>query len=396
MNRQDFLNELSERLADIPHREATRVLNYYSEAIDDRIEDGMNEEEAVRAMGSADDIAREVLGEGASDAEETIAVESAAPGITAVAEPKKPEESAGSGSKRSFSFEYDSSKKQGVLKSFGSEEAAEEADALAEHSFAADEVRGICLEELSGDVEVMTSPDGRIRVESEDWRGLTCALEEDGTLSIKRKRVRKSGKFLGISFDFDYAPTGDVTLRIPEGCAVPVSVSTVSGDIDVRCPDAASLKVSAVSGDILVDSVTVAEQTAIATTSGDVELKALATNELAVKTTSGDVELCDVAAHTLDLVTVNGDAELTGCAADGRVSAISTNGDLEIGIESVVANGHFETVSGDLAVTLGGNEDVYAIRIKDGPSPEVVYGNPNGNPLVLRTAAGDVELNFFD
>ena len=67
MKKRLFLNELGARLEDIPYREAMRVLNYYEEAIDDRIEDGMSEEEAVLAMGSVDDIARDILGEQVDD-----------------------------------------------------------------------------------------------------------------------------------------------------------------------------------------------------------------------------------------------------------------------------------------------------------------------------------------
>ena len=69
MNKRLFLSELGARLEDIPYREAIRVLNYYEEAIDDRIEDGMSEEDAVRAMGSVDDIARDILGEQGGGAE---------------------------------------------------------------------------------------------------------------------------------------------------------------------------------------------------------------------------------------------------------------------------------------------------------------------------------------
>lgn len=61
MTKQDFLNELQARLSDLPPREREERLGFYSEMIDDRIEEGLSEEEAVAAIGGIDDAAAQVL-----------------------------------------------------------------------------------------------------------------------------------------------------------------------------------------------------------------------------------------------------------------------------------------------------------------------------------------------
>lgn len=61
MSKAEFLNYLSEKLKDMPESEAQKSLGFYSEIIDDRIEDGMSEEEAVAALGDPDAIVREIL-----------------------------------------------------------------------------------------------------------------------------------------------------------------------------------------------------------------------------------------------------------------------------------------------------------------------------------------------
>ncbi|MBQ5504501.1 MAG: DUF1700 domain-containing protein, partial [Oscillospiraceae bacterium] len=58
MNKKDFLDELCRRLRTFPPQEAEKTVSFYSEAIDDRVEDGMTEEEAVRELGSLDDADR--------------------------------------------------------------------------------------------------------------------------------------------------------------------------------------------------------------------------------------------------------------------------------------------------------------------------------------------------
>ena len=52
MNKQEFLNALSDRLQGIPIDDREKSLEYYSEMIDDMQEDGLTEEQAVKAMGS--------------------------------------------------------------------------------------------------------------------------------------------------------------------------------------------------------------------------------------------------------------------------------------------------------------------------------------------------------
>ena len=63
MNKQQFLAAIRDRLGELPPEELESSLDYYREMIEDRMEEGMTEEEAVAAMGSADDIAAQVLAE---------------------------------------------------------------------------------------------------------------------------------------------------------------------------------------------------------------------------------------------------------------------------------------------------------------------------------------------
>ena len=47
MNKQEFLSALQNALAGLPKKDRQKTLAFYSEMIDDRMEDGMTEEEAV-------------------------------------------------------------------------------------------------------------------------------------------------------------------------------------------------------------------------------------------------------------------------------------------------------------------------------------------------------------
>lgn len=52
MTRDEFLGRLGELLACLPAEQVEETKAFYAEAIADRMEDGMSEEEAVAAMGT--------------------------------------------------------------------------------------------------------------------------------------------------------------------------------------------------------------------------------------------------------------------------------------------------------------------------------------------------------
>ena len=56
MNKQEFLQRLHDALADLPQEERQERLTFYSEMIDDRMEEGLSQEEAVAQIGSIEDI----------------------------------------------------------------------------------------------------------------------------------------------------------------------------------------------------------------------------------------------------------------------------------------------------------------------------------------------------
>ena len=61
MDKYDFLLALEERLADLPEADRQSSLDFYAEMLDDLMEGGMTEQEAVASLGSVDAIAQEIL-----------------------------------------------------------------------------------------------------------------------------------------------------------------------------------------------------------------------------------------------------------------------------------------------------------------------------------------------
>ncbi len=63
MNKAQFLDELRRRLSGLPQNDLDERMLFYSEMIDDRVEDGLTEEEAVAGIGSVDEIVEQIMAE---------------------------------------------------------------------------------------------------------------------------------------------------------------------------------------------------------------------------------------------------------------------------------------------------------------------------------------------
>jgi uncharacterized membrane protein len=63
MKKEEFLSTLKKKLSSLPKQELEERLNFYSEMIDDRVEEGRTEEEAILDIGSIDDISAQIIAE---------------------------------------------------------------------------------------------------------------------------------------------------------------------------------------------------------------------------------------------------------------------------------------------------------------------------------------------
>lgn len=61
MNKQEFLQNLRNRLGALPLSEIEKSVNYYSEIIDDYIEDGISEQEAISKLEPMDVIVEKIM-----------------------------------------------------------------------------------------------------------------------------------------------------------------------------------------------------------------------------------------------------------------------------------------------------------------------------------------------
>jgi uncharacterized membrane protein len=63
MNKQEFLSKLKNSLSRLPKKEVDERIEFYSEMIDDRVEDGLIEEQAIAGLGTVEQVATQIVSE---------------------------------------------------------------------------------------------------------------------------------------------------------------------------------------------------------------------------------------------------------------------------------------------------------------------------------------------
>ena len=63
MNKQEFLENLHRALSGLPQDDIEERLTFYSEMIDDRVEEGLTEEQAVTEIGTVDEVVSQIMAE---------------------------------------------------------------------------------------------------------------------------------------------------------------------------------------------------------------------------------------------------------------------------------------------------------------------------------------------
>ncbi len=323
--RREFIEVLSERLSALPESEAKRLLTQFVEMLDDRLEMGMSEADAVSALGNVDQLIRDyapaalvpVSDTGSGHYNETIAeirlhVRNADAVIVNRPLPEGMTAQITASEANTFTWSLE----DGVLTLQEAGEArrglfrrereitltlsdCRPAKLIAD-SYGGDiEVKGLSIGELA----VLMSSSGDIEMTRCAVGGRTELTTRSGNLKLKDVDVR-----------------GDCKLE------------AMSGDIEVKRVSAASLRLRAASGDIEGDGIH-AGTAALGTTSGDIEVSDIAAQtSILCETASGDIALSVPQTPDLRLSTASGDISLRlpGCPEGYDLQADSRAGDVDL------------------------------------------------------------------
>ena len=188
----------------------------------------------------------------------------------------------------------------------------------------------LCLENISGDIEIVGWDRNVISVEAvKVSRGANAQRKAE----LVEVVMEQSGDSVEVEVEY---PDSDERRRHGLGDSFNVSV-----DFTVRVPRDCSLEVDLVSGDMEVAGIN---------------------SDVSIDLVSGNLDMRDIAGDSIDINSVSGNVEIAGISGD-------------IDIEGVSGNIELNNVSGLLSVeTTSGNVDVSAVEL-EGADIEILSGN---------------------
>lgn len=381
MKKAEFLALLRERLADFSNEDAEKSAAFYSEMIDDRMEEGMTEEEAVAALGSLDDIVRSIRQETHGDREPQRDRESQRD-----REPQREVNSAPVMQSRNrhlsvagivaivigvvaliiavtilmFSlarlddnddYRYVQNTSQNVQQVDASSAAqnsqssdggsvAQNSQGTANNSISASagftreeylldmsSVQQLSVSSLIDEIRIMPGDGTELRAVYQQSDTLWYEMrQENGTLYIEQKSSQEQITRQGRDDD-DYK----LWIYLPQG-AVTLEVSTTNGEIDITnlsLPETTIM--SSTNGDIDLANCT-GSTVQITSTNGDIDTEACVINDLQVNNTAGSIDL-EIDAQTATVVNASGevDVKLRGTNSDYTVQTQTTSGRAKAG-----------------------------------------------------------------
>ena len=385
MTKQEFLSELRRLTGALTEQERARLAEYYSEMIDDRVEEGVPEEEAVAALGDPADIAREFASDGPREASgnrsETVAALRSLRVHVANADVTVIREDLASGAAAQLRF---SDPQRFDWRMNGDTLEVLERKLESGH-------RGLEFG-LRWLKQMITEPDLQVTIALS--QGLSNALDFEGGGSDL--------KIEGVSFAKAQLRTssGDVTLNHVkcEG-GIGIDLHTHSGDVKLTDVSAANLMLHAASGDIAIRDLALSGRLRLQTASGDIELRDVESDEASITTASGDIELDRGRTGVTEVRTASGDVRLVEAEADPELQVESASGDIGL-VRCIARHARVKSVSGDVDLRLEPLPCGYDL-LANSVSGSIHFGDGltdgNGDPqpkLVVSTVSGDIEAKL--
>lgn len=293
MTKIEFLTALAARLSGIPADDRQKSLEYYAEMIDDRIDDGLSEEEAVNAVGSMDAIVEEILSGTSAKSTGTTAQKMFEKTVYTVNDAFR-------------NIRVD----------------AQCADIIFDLSENGQNCV-VCTQSGNQDFTV-TVENGTLLVKQKDrlkWyqQILFRSTSTDATLYLTKTQFDSLHMSL---------VSGDVEIPAPFRFTN-VSILTTSGDVDFDAAVEEALSVEAISGDITIDGVE-AKTITCKTVSGDIDLEDCDAGIVKLSATSGDIDASLLTGKQFSVSSVTGDTEVPAGTDGGLCEASTVSGDVTI------------------------------------------------------------------
>lgn len=252
-------------------------------------------------------------------------------------------------------------------------------------SYAVDDIAAINIDNDSWQIKIMPSTDEEVRISL------------DGK-STKKPRVGMQDGVLNISIDgqngdgvsqFAMGKEGELTVYIPGGLDVPVTVKNDSGDMKIDSLSVSGFMLDNSSGYVELNEVSL-DMLEIFSESGDVKLDGGKAADSKIRTSSGYVTIKNVEVKDASITTKSGEVNAFGMGEETNIDVSTGSGDIGIAYGTEPENLSFYIASGseDVSMKCGGASYIVdTVACKQGTIGEGAYNlqiNSDSGTVVVR------------
>ena len=353
MTKQAFLNRLNELTGALAEQERARLAEYYSEMIDDRVEEGVSEEEAVAALGDPADIAAGCA------AERPAAPEASSETVSGLRHLRV----------------------QVANADVAIQREPLDNGAAAQLRFSDPTRFAWRMEDDALVVEELVPEGGH--------RGLRWLMQMIGQSDLKATIALNDA----LAGDLVFSGKGSDLALTGVQIGGEARLHSASGDMKLaRATFSGMLEVTSNSGDIRLDDLRAGDPLRVRTASGDIEASGLElSGELRLESASGSIELRDCQCGDMTINTASGDIEADRCRAGGTVIH-TASGDVRMDEVETDPRLAVDTASGDIDLTrcIARQTRINAVS---GDVELRLEPLPCGYDITANTVSGDVHFS---
>ena len=318
MNQEMYFRKLKRRIKSLPDNERRTILDFYHEIIQDKIENGESEAQAVAELGDVNVLAQKILIENVNrkpvDVGKTVGIVLASFfGVAYVA--------------MLTVAIFGAATFSGKVATSATTTVNQEAKGNKAFTAPSSGINSICIEAENKAVNVIATDSDKITIDYVENKDEEYTIaNENGTLTMTNQS-KWQGSF---SFNFNWGDDNHdkITIQIPKEYAKDISISTTNSVIritdfsnlgDLSCKTTNSVITM---GNINAKNIDIGTQNA-AITLDDTK----ASDKLSAETKNGKISLKNISAQNIDLQTKNGiiGGTIYGAKSDYTIKTRTTN-----------------------------------------------------------------------
>lgn len=265
------------------------------------------------------------------------------------------------------------------------------------YSFNQSEVSSISIEDVSTNIMITGTDTNQIKIDSleNDSDFYSIQTSTDGQLQIQHRF--KLNWYEQIGFNFP-TPKRELKLTVPKTLSGALSISNVSGDIQViDVANLTTVNLSSASGNISCNNVSASQPITVSNISGAISLDHTnTTKNIKLAETSGSIAAQSVKiGGDLNVTSVSGSTNFVDTQIAGTGTLESTSGNITLNPFSC-SGLDISTVSGNVLGRLSGDINQYTIQTSSISGK--IYAPPSGSgssQLNVTTTSGDIDLKFL-